>query len=400
MKRTLCAVMAIVMLAIMITPTLATVWFEQIEINGVTINCDGSDDGYLQIFPTDSQFEEMLANRGNGFYIDLSGRKTKVMNGYSIYFPDVDSYGLTTIKFADKTMVKLPQLLSYQMDHANGIKVSYDFDKDGVAISVSIETFQKDGSTEGYGNYNDPILVSLPYENANPNENGSVVLENVETGIISRSFLADNTLYGFVYQSGKHVIRKSSPLTYTDVIPAWAKDGVDYLSARGILCGYTDGGLYANNGITQLEFAIMFSRMYGYDTSEDSYFDSYFPNLPEWSKKAFDKGTAYIMFLQGNDKFEPNKVMTRGEVFNALYIFIMVHDLYYNPDKYESTFSDYTEDLYSVKMLDQMGLIDGYGGNVNVNDVASRAQVLTLLERFIKWQIAYSLEKTVYVFEG
>ena len=400
MKRTLCAAMVIAMLAMIITPALATVWFEQIEINGVTINCDGSDDGYLQISPTDRQFEEMLANRGDGFYLDLSARKTKVMNGYSIYFPDADSYGLTTIKFADKTMVKLPQLLSYQMDQANGIKVSYEFDKDGAAISVSIEILQKDGSTEGYGNYNDPILVSLPYENANPNENGSIVLENTETGIISRSFLADKTLYGFVYQNGKHIIKKSNPLTYTDVIPVWAKGSVDYLSARGIIRGYTDGRLYANSGVTQLEFAIMFSRMYGYDTSKDSYFDSYFPDIPEWSKKAFDRGTAYIMFLQGNDKFEPDKVMTRGEVFKAFYILLMVHDLYYNPDKYESAFSDYTDDLHAVKMLDQMGLLEGYGGNVSVNDIASRAQVFTMLERFIKWQIAYSLEKTVYVFEG
>ncbi|MCE4045804.1 S-layer homology domain-containing protein [Lysinibacillus fusiformis] len=108
----------------------------------------------------------------------------------------------------------------------------------------------------------------------------------------------------------------ASAATFKDVDSKhWAYQNVEKVSSQKLVAGYQDGTFKPSNNVTRAEFATFLSRMFdGTDHIAESFTDV---ADTHWAKDAIEEGLA-LGFIQENDfknnKFDPNKAMTRQEI--------------------------------------------------------------------------------------
>lgn len=95
----------------------------------------------------------------------------------------------------------------------------------------------------------------------------------------------------------------------------WAYKSINEVAQKGLVTGYSDGTYKPSAQVTRAEFATFLSRVFDSKDRETSSFKDV--DGSHWANDAIQEGLA-VGFIQASDftnnKFEPNKPMTRGEM--------------------------------------------------------------------------------------
>jgi hypothetical protein len=217
---------------------------------------------------------------------------------------------------------------------------------------------------------------------------GAYITEDGKYELIPLSALKD----------GKLVIRTSHNSMYGglynhvqfDDVSGWAKDYVEFLSARGVINGKGNNKFFPGNNITRAEFVKIIAAVAGADTSKfvkssfrDVAASSWYAPYVEW---AYTEG---LISGTGNGMFAPNKNITREDM--AVVIRKFADKLGYKlPELYmENTFSDYSRmsgyAAPSIRVIQKAGIMDGKSdGLFAPKDYSTRGEVAKVVTKLIK----------------
>lgn len=112
------------------------------------------------------------------------------------------------------------------------------------------------------------------------------------------------------------VAEAATKTTFKDVPKShWAYESIKQVAEKGLVAGYSDGTYKPSAQVTRAEFATFLSRVFdGNDRTPSKFSDV---GASHWANDAIQEGLA-VGFIKASDfsnnRFEPNKAMTRGEM--------------------------------------------------------------------------------------
>ncbi|MGE7926368.1 S-layer homology domain-containing protein [Lysinibacillus xylanilyticus] len=188
--------------------------------------------------------------------------------------------------------------------------------------------------------------------------------------------------------------------TFNDVPKShWAYESIKQVAEKGLVTGYEDGTYKPSAQVTRAEFATFLSRIFdGEDRTTAMFTDV----GSHWASDAIQEGLA-VGFIQASDftnnKFEPNKPMTRGEMSRWLANGLAHVNADYGKAIEEMANSNLTlipipefykggvnkKDLPYIGIALGTGLLSGYEDfTFKPNGNTTRAEVATILIRFME----------------
>ncbi|MBB2183572.1 S-layer homology domain-containing protein [Lachnospiraceae bacterium MD1] len=180
---------------------------------------------------------------------------------------------------------------------------------------------------------------------------------------------------------------------FTDITTHWAKESIDYVVGRGLLSGTTETTFAPDTAMTRGMLVTALGRLAGVDTKAyatnsftDVKADSAFRPYIEWAyKKGVVQGT-------GNGKFEPDRAITREEIAVVFANFAKATGYTLPVTRNATTYADASSigSTYqtAVTAMQQAGIMMGGTSNkFNLKSSATRAEVSSLLHRYIKLTI-------------
>lgn len=180
---------------------------------------------------------------------------------------------------------------------------------------------------------------------------------------------------------------------FTDISSHWAKEAIDYVVGRGLISGTKETTFAPSASMTRGILVTALGRLHGVDTKlyttnsfTDVKVESEFCPYIEW---AYENG---IVQGKGSNKFDPDCDITREEIAVILERYGRVTG-YYLPIIHEAAiYSDNSSigSIYqtAVKAMQQAGIMMGGTGNkFNPKSSATRAEVATMLHRYINLTI-------------
>lgn len=211
-------------------------------------------------------------------------------------------------------------------------------------------------------------VVTIPNGRYDP-ESGRVIFET--------NHFSD---YGIAYH----------PVSFNDIVPnAWYEKAVSFIAARGITAGTGNGSFSPDSSITRGEFIVMLLRAYGIAPDEmpldnfvdggDSYYTGY---LASAKRLGISAGI-------GNNRFGPDRVITRQEMLTLMYNALKV--LNKLPSEHSgrtlSDFSDASEIApwaeEAMKLMVESGITIGTGAKLNPIGTSTRAEMAQILYRLL-----------------
>ncbi|PIJ98082.1 S-layer homology domain-containing protein [Lysinibacillus sphaericus] len=192
---------------------------------------------------------------------------------------------------------------------------------------------------------------------------------------------------------------EAATTTFKDVPKShWAYASIKQVAEKGLVTGYSDGTYKPSAQVTRAEFATFLSRIFdGKDRTTAKFTDI----GSHWAKDAIQEGLA-VGFIQesdyANNKFEPNKPMTRGEMSRWLANGLAHANPEYGKAIEEMANSSLTlipipefykggvnkKDLPYIGVALATGLLSGYEDfSFKPNGNTTRAEVATILIRFM-----------------
>ncbi|MGC7930641.1 S-layer homology domain-containing protein [Lysinibacillus sp. VIII_CA] len=179
----------------------------------------------------------------------------------------------------------------------------------------------------------------------------------------------------------------------------WAYQAISEVAAKGLVTGYTDGTYKPSAQVTRAEFATFLSRVFDSKERQTSTFKDV--ESSHWANDAIQEGLA-VGFIKASDfsnnKFEPNKPMTRGEMSRWLANGLAHVNADYAKAIEEMANSSLTlipipefykggvnkKDLPYIGVALGTGLLSGYEDfSFKPNGNTTRAEVATILIRFM-----------------
>lgn len=188
--------------------------------------------------------------------------------------------------------------------------------------------------------------------------------------------------------------------TFKDVPKShWAYESIKQVAEKGLVAGYSDGTYKPSAQVTRAEFATFLSRVFdGNDRTPSKFSDV---GASHWANDAIQEGLA-VGFIKtsdfSNNKFEPNKAMTRGEMSRWLANGLAHTNADYGKAIEEMANSSLTiipipefygggvnkKDLPYIGVALGTGLLSGYEDfTFKPNGNTTRAEVATILIRFM-----------------
>ncbi|MFJ8517054.1 S-layer homology domain-containing protein [Lysinibacillus xylanilyticus] len=187
--------------------------------------------------------------------------------------------------------------------------------------------------------------------------------------------------------------------TFNDVPKShWAYESIKHVAEKGLVTGYDDGTYKPSAQVTRAEFATFLSRVFD---SEDRTTAKFTDVGSHWAIDAIQEGLA-VGFIQASDftnnKFEPNKPMTRGEMSRWLANGLASANPEYAKAIEEIANSSLTlipipefykggvnkKDLPYIGVMLATGLLSGYEDfSFKPSGNTTRAEVATILIRFM-----------------
>lgn len=180
---------------------------------------------------------------------------------------------------------------------------------------------------------------------------------------------------------------------FTDISTHWGRESIDYVVGRGLLSGTAETAFAPDTAMTRGMLVTALGRLAGVDVkayTTNSFTDvtpgSAFQPYIEW---AYKKGVVQGI---GNGKFEPDRAITREEiaVIFANYAKATGYTLPVtrNAAAYADASSIGSGYKTAVTAMQQAGIMMGGGGNkFNPKSNATRAEVSSMLHRYIKLTI-------------
>jgi hypothetical protein len=175
---------------------------------------------------------------------------------------------------------------------------------------------------------------------------------------------------------------------FYDIAQHWAKDGIDYVVARGLLSGTSGTTFSPDTAITRGILATALGRLSGADVS--GYKTSSFRDvkagdiLQPYIEWVYKKG---IMQGVGNGRFAPDRAVTREEIAVILQNYAKATGYKLPKTREAVTYTDRNAITYkiAVKAMQQAGILMGDSGNrFNPRSSATRAEVSAMLYRYVK----------------
>ena len=205
----------------------------------------------------------------------------------------------------------------------------------------------------------------------------------------SRSVILDSShfsIYGVGYTPPSE--------KYIDIADHWGKESIDYAVGRGLFVGTSETTFSPNIAMSRGMLLTVLGRLTGADVS--AYKTSSFTDVAEgmyylpYVEWAYKKG---IVSGIGNSKFAPERAATREELALVLQNYAKAIGYTLPVIHRAVTFADDSSiGLYyttAVRAMQQAGIMMGDVGNkFNPKAAATRAEVATMLYRYIKLTIA------------
>ncbi len=180
---------------------------------------------------------------------------------------------------------------------------------------------------------------------------------------------------------------------FADITTHWAKESIDYAVGRGLLSGTAETIFAPDTAMTRGMLVTALGRLANVDTKvyttnsfTDVKADSAFRPYIEWAyKKGVVQGT-------GNGKFEPDRAVTREEIAVIFSNYAKTTGYTLPVTRTAATYADASGigSTYktAVTAMQQAGIMMGGSGNkFNPKSSATRAEVSSMLHRYIKLTI-------------
>ncbi|WP_324728634.1 S-layer homology domain-containing protein [Lysinibacillus fusiformis] len=187
--------------------------------------------------------------------------------------------------------------------------------------------------------------------------------------------------------------------TFKDVPKShWAYESIKQVAEKGLVTGYEDGTYKPSAQVTRAEFATFLARVFESNERATVSFNDI--SDTHWANEAIQEGLAVGFILASdyaNNKFEPNKPMTRGEMSRWLANGLVHANADYGKAIEEMANSSLTlipipefygggvnkKDLPYIGVALGTGLLSGYEDfTFKPNGNTTRAEVATILIRF------------------
>ncbi|NGZ76051.1 S-layer homology domain-containing protein [Saccharibacillus alkalitolerans] len=162
----------------------------------------------------------------------------------------------------------------------------------------------------------------------------------------------------------------------------WAQQVMQEWKDKGYINGYADGGLHPNDRVTRAQLAALINRSSGFTAASEISFK-------DVSGKAWYAGdvakaaAAGYMKGDGNGSFRPTGEVTRQELAVVLALLLKLE-----PDANAAAFSDTVGSPAwskgAIGAVTKAGLMQGSGARFNPAAAATRAEVVTVLDRAAK----------------
>ena len=342
----------------------------------------------------------------NGNSVTISFPETDGVTDYSLSLP---AAGLTAEGSSELTIVTSAGSVSLPSDMLTGIAASsggnatFSIGKVDVSqlpedareavgtravVSLSISI---DGKPINWNNPSAPVTVSIPYTPSDGEDPNAIVIWYIDgegklNCITNGRYDAETGTVSFITTHFSYYAVGYNKVSFTDVpIGSWYYDAVTYLSAREVILNTSADTFGPGDYLTRGEFITLLLRAYGMeadDVSKDNFADAgntyYTGYLAAAKRLGISSGI-------GNNKFGPEKYITRQEMFTFIYRTLVLIDKLPKASSGKSleNFSDsgdvapYARE--ATAYLVKAGAISGSYGKLYPKDIATRAQVVQMI---------------------
>lgn len=258
-------------------------------------------------------------------------------------------------------------------------------DKEG-SIEFAVKT--EDDIIDDFGGY---ITVSIPYTPDGEGLNSILVYqmgenENINPLIYSLYDLETGKILFRTRQAGRFVI-KNNEVAFSDEL-SWAKEYIEFLAARNIVKGVSEGVFDKDKVLSRAEFVTMLSRL---DNAELTGEAVQFKDVPSgiWYEKpvqwAFSTG---IVSGTSDDTFSPDKSISREEMATMLYRYMAYagYPLKNGADGFKDNGSISEWAREAIDAMKASGIMVGTGENTfEPGKSSSRAEAAKVVAEIIKY---------------
>lgn len=265
---------------------------------------------------------------------------------------------------------------------------------DGLTFSMKVIQNGNGGATREIHQFVKPVLLEGLYRSeqvSNLNKAGWYMKSSDQ----KRKYVSDvneaqiNLLE--TKQTGTYFLLESTH-AFSDIHLSYAKNDIEYLSARQIVNGITDDKFAPKMKVTRGQLAVILGRMI--DLSEETTANRKFTDVePEKFYSGYINALTSAGIVEGdpNRTFRPEQNMTREEMITALmkaYEYRTGQKLSDIPGYEEAEFHDISEvSAYAksaVKAAKALGMIEGNGGQFQPKEIATREQLAKMAVQFLK----------------
>lgn len=234
------------------------------------------------------------------------------------------------------------------------VKVKATRDSD-TAPTVKIELPRNSGETK----------VEIPVSNVKPGTVAVIVHPDGTEEIVKNSLPTEDGIQ-LTVNGGATVKIVDNSKDFIDTREHWAKDAIDFVSARGLVNGMNDSIYAPNNSTTRAQLWTILARQNDADLNGGN---TWYEKAQLWSK---NKGIS--------DGTEPNAAINRAQMVTMLW-----RTMGQPTAGGTANFTDVPADSYyasAVAWAVENGITDGVGGgHFDPNSTCTRAQIATFLRR-------------------
>lgn len=213
------------------------------------------------------------------------------------------------------------------------------------------------------------------------------------------TFILGTTLAISLMSTNSSEVHASTKTNFKDMKGHWAESAVIQATDKGYIKGYEDNTFRPKSQVTRAEFAAMLDRAIPKEGTQKENFTDVSDSF--WGKAGIEKGLS-LGFIKptdyDNNKFEPNKPMTRAELakwmsngldaMNNKYGEVVstlassTHTLIPIPEFYKGGVNK--KDLPYIGLALGTGLLSGYEDDTfRPNGTTTRAEVAVILMRLV-----------------
>ena len=226
------------------------------------------------------------------------------------------------------------------------------------APTVKIELPRNSGDTK----------VEIPVTNVKPGTVAVLVHPDGTEEIVKNSLPTEDGIQ-LTVNSGATVKIVDNSKDFVDTRSHWAKDAIDFVSARGLVNGMNDFTYAPNNSTTRAQLWTILARQNDADLTGGA---TWFENAQNWAKA---KGIS--------DGANPNGTINRAQMVTMLW-----RAMGQPATASGASFADVPADSYyaqAVAWAIENGITTGVGnGRFDPNSTCTRAQIATFLYRYMK----------------